>query len=105
MVRLLVDDVVKDDDDKNGNDYRQPGFDIGEHLTTPLGLLKKYVIMYPLYRVLVLFFLVLKLEGAKNRRIASNLAKTVFAKRLYLFNEDVDAADGSGCKVEKEDMT
>ena len=67
MLCLLVDDVVKDDDDKNGNDYRQPGFDIGEHLTTPLGLLKKYVIMYPLYRVLVLFFLVLKLEGANEK--------------------------------------
>ena len=67
MLCLLVDDVVKDDDDKNGNDYRQPGFDIGEHLTTPFGLLKKYVIMYPLYRVLAVFSLVLKLEGANEK--------------------------------------
>ena len=67
MLCLLVDDIVKDGDDNNGNDYRQPGFDIGEHLTTPLGLLKKYVIMYPLCRLLVLFFLVLKLEGANEK--------------------------------------
>ena len=68
MVCLLVDDVVKDGDDKNGNDYRQPGFNIGEHLTTPLSVLKKYVIMYPLlYRVLAVFSLVLKLEGANEK--------------------------------------
>ena len=66
MLCLLVDEVVKDDND-DGNDYRQPGFNIGEHLTTPLSVLKKYVIMYPLYRVLVLFFLVLKLEGANEK--------------------------------------
>ena len=68
MLCLLVDDVVKDGDDNNGNDYRQPGFNIGEHLPTPLlRLLKKYVIMYPLYRVLAVFSLVLKLEGANEK--------------------------------------
>ena len=67
MLCLLVDEVVKDDND-DGNDYRQPGFNIGEHLTTPLSVLKKYVIMYPLlYRVLAVFSLVLKLEGANEK--------------------------------------